>query len=154
MGVTIGPKTLNPLVTQETSSGAIGLMHDSLMHWDNTGMQTVPGLATEWWFSGDNLTVYFRVRQGVKWSDGKPFTIEGVRWTFENLRFVNEFTTNGNATFKDGAGFLPEVNVDGNVISFTWTEPNVWSFKAVGGSGILPKHVLDEYAQAGNPLQA
>ena len=154
MGVTIGPKTLNPLVTQETSSGAIGLMHDSLMHWDNTGMQTVPGLATEWWFSGDNLTVYFRVRQGVKWSDGKPFTIEGVRWTFENLRFVNEFTTNGNATFKDGAGFLPEVNVDGNVISFTWTEPNVWSFKAVGGSGILPKHVLDEYVEAGNPLQA
>ena len=150
-----GPRTFNPFFASETSSWAItGLMHDSLMYWDNTGMPTIPGLATEWWFSEDNLTVYFRVRQGLKWSDGEPFTIEDVRWTFENLRFVNEFTTNGNAGFKDGAGSLPEVNVDGNVISFTWTEPNVWSFKAIGGAGIMPKHVLDEYVQAGNPLQA
>ena len=150
-----GPRSFNPFFAVEVSSWAIiRLMHESLINWDNTGMPTIPGLATEWWFSEDNLTVYFRLRQGLKWSDGEPFTIEDVRWTFQNLLFVNEFTTNGNATFKDGAGFLPEVNVDGNIISFTWTEPNVWSFKAVGGSVILPKHVLDEYVQAGNPLQA
>jgi peptide/nickel transport system substrate-binding protein len=150
-----GPRTFNPFVAQETSSTDItDLMHGTLFSSDNTGMPTIPALATEWWFSEDGRTVYFRVREGLKWSDGHPFTIEDVRWTFEDLRFINEFTRNGNATYKDAEGFLPEVEVDGNVISFTWTEPNVWSFRAIGWGQIMPKHVLDPYVQAGNPIEA
>jgi len=145
-----GPRTFNPFWAQETSSTDItGLMHQSMFNSDNTGMPTIPALATEWWFSEDGRTVYFRVREGLKWSDGEPFTIEDVRWTFEELYFIDEFTANGNATYKDAEGFLPEVEVDGDVISFTWTEPNVWSFRAIGWGSIMPKHALSDAVEAG-----
>ena len=37
----------------------------------------VPDLATEWSWGEDGKELTFKLRQGVKWHDGKPFTAEG-----------------------------------------------------------------------------
>src|SRR5438270_9875097 len=45
-----------------------------------TGMNTiVPDLATEWTWNGDNTRLTFKLREGVKWHDGKPFTAADVK---------------------------------------------------------------------------
>jgi peptide/nickel transport system substrate-binding protein len=144
------PATLNPLWAQETSStDIISLNHMSLLRTDTGGLLTTAGLASEWWFSDGGKTASFRIRETLQWSDGIPFTIEDVRWTFEDVVFIEENTANGNATYKDSSGNLPTVSVNGDVISFTWTEPNVWCYKAVGMATILPKHILKEAVDEG-----
>src|SRR6187397_821484 len=45
----------------------------------------VPELATSWQWSGDNKALTFKLREGVKWHDGKPFTSADVKCTFDML---------------------------------------------------------------------
>ena len=45
----------------------------------------VPDLASSWAWSDDYKTLSFKLRQGVKWHDGKPFTSNDVKCTFEML---------------------------------------------------------------------
>src|SRR5438045_5153035 len=42
----------------------------------------VPDLATEWAWGEDGKDLTFKLRQGVKWHDGKPFTAADVRCTW------------------------------------------------------------------------
>src|ERR1700676_210153 len=73
----------------------------------------VPDLAESWAWSSDNKTLTFKLRQDVKWHDGKPFTSADVKCTFDMLMGkspqklrqtprkswydqVNDVTTNGD----------------------------------------------------------
>jgi peptide/nickel transport system substrate-binding protein len=46
----------------------------------------VPDLASEWAWSEDGKELTFKLRQGIKWHDGKPFTAKDVKCTFELLQ--------------------------------------------------------------------
>src|SRR4029077_16515409 len=46
----------------------------------------VPDLAAEWSWSEDGVTLTFKLRQGVKWHDGKPFTAKDVKCTWDLLQ--------------------------------------------------------------------
>jgi peptide/nickel transport system substrate-binding protein len=45
----------------------------------------VPDLAESWTWSADKKEVTFKLRHGVKWHDGKPFTAKDVGCTFDLL---------------------------------------------------------------------
>src|ERR1700731_1147092 len=48
----------------------------------NSMQSIVPDLATSWSWSEDGTELSFKLRQGVKWHDGKPFTAADVKCTF------------------------------------------------------------------------
>ncbi|HZQ01224.1 MAG TPA: ABC transporter substrate-binding protein [Reyranella sp.] len=52
----------------------------------NSPDHIVPDLAESWSYSSDNKKLTFKLRQGVKWHDGKPFTAADVKCTFDALR--------------------------------------------------------------------
>jgi ABC-type transport system substrate-binding protein len=51
----------------------------------NSDAAIVPELATSWTWNPDHTAIMFRLRDGVKWHDGKPFTSADVKCTFDLL---------------------------------------------------------------------
>src|SRR5882724_9489381 len=51
----------------------------------NSLQSIVPELATSWSWSEDGKELTFKLRDGVKWHDGKPFTAADVKCTFDLL---------------------------------------------------------------------
>ena len=51
----------------------------------NSLQSIVPDLATDWSWNEDGTELTFRLRQGVKWHDGHPFTANDVNCTWDLL---------------------------------------------------------------------
>jgi peptide/nickel transport system substrate-binding protein len=47
---------------------------------------TTPWLATSWAWSNNGKTLTFTIRQGVTWTDGRPFSANDVLFTFDLLK--------------------------------------------------------------------
>ena len=51
----------------------------------NSPDKIVPELAESWSYNSDQTQLTFKLRQGVKWHDGKPFTSADVKCTWDSL---------------------------------------------------------------------
>src|SRR6476646_2870019 len=56
--------------------------HEKLNAMDNIR----PELATSWAWNDDKTRLTFKLREGVKWHDGKPFTAKDVACTMDKLQ--------------------------------------------------------------------
>ncbi|MCX8059809.1 MAG: ABC transporter substrate-binding protein, partial [Aquificaceae bacterium] len=80
------PKTLNPALAQETSSTAVlSDLFSGLTKVDLKTMQVVPDLAESWEEKEEGRVYVFRLRKGLRWSDGTPFTAEDVVFTYRDV---------------------------------------------------------------------
>ena len=86
--VTIAPAWLDP---GETSPGNLTpfwmqyALHDALVK-PMPGQHMAPSLAESWAESPDKLSYEFKLRQGVKFHNGDPFTAEDVKFSFERAK--------------------------------------------------------------------
>lgn len=127
---------------------AFQLNYDLLVGFGND-LQPVPGFATSWEQSAtDPKTWTFKIRPGMKWSDGQPATSEDARWT---IQFVLDGDKAG-ATI--GYGYISAYVTSAGIASVSAPDPEtlvvttryatdrVLSMDAP----ILPKHVWEKYA--------
>ncbi|THF65258.1 ABC transporter substrate-binding protein [Pseudothauera rhizosphaerae] len=73
-------RILNPSLRASTGVYIVtSKIIESLVDLDDAG-RVVPQLATAWESSKDGKTITFKLREGVKWHDGKPFTSADVQY--------------------------------------------------------------------------
>lgn len=85
---TTDPDTLDLHKTSNPASSTIfGWIYEPLIYQDLDN--SLKGLLAEsWTVSPDSKTVTFKLRKGVKFTDGSPFNAEAVKFTFERLQKV------------------------------------------------------------------
>src|SRR3990170_725866 len=75
--------------TNSVITPAMSIFNNLVMYDQNVKQNTmqtiVPDLATAWSWSPDGTKLSFKLREGVKWHDGKPFTSADVKCTFDLL---------------------------------------------------------------------
>jgi peptide/nickel transport system substrate-binding protein len=108
------PKTFDPLKVEDDASVTIRYLTGGVLVRMNRQTQTLePELAQSWNVSKDGKQITFKLRSGVSFSDGTPFSAEDVAYTVQQLMDPSLHSPTGDA-FRSGPG-----NVDTKVISPT-----------------------------------
>jgi peptide/nickel transport system substrate-binding protein len=85
--VTLAPAWFDPaeVVGVLTPFWVLNAMHDAVVK-PMPGNHQTPSLAESWKVSPDGLVYDFKLREGVKFHNGDPFTAEDVRWSFHRAK--------------------------------------------------------------------
>lgn len=76
--------TLDPIVATDGESFKVTKnIYDTLVKYEDTNTNVIPGLADSWDISKDGLTYTFKLHQGIKFHDGTDFNADAVVFNFE-----------------------------------------------------------------------
>ncbi|MDP2330114.1 MAG: ABC transporter substrate-binding protein [Reyranella sp.] len=107
----------------------------------NSFESIVPDLATSWSWSADGKKLAFKLRQGVKWHDGKPFTAKDVECTFDLLLGSDKLRRNPRKAWYSN---VEKATADGDfdaTLHLKNPQPALLALLASGYSPIYPCHV-------------
>ncbi|MDZ8079419.1 MAG: ABC transporter substrate-binding protein [Nostoc sp. SerVER01] len=150
------PSTFN-YALNESAYSVFGFIYDSLINENPITTKLEPGLAESWEVSEDAQRVVITLREGLKWSDGKPMTADDVVFTYNEIYLNPKIPTSLKDALKVGEkGTLPKVRkIDDRRVEFTIQEPFAPFVRYVGGIPIMPAHALQQAIRTtesdGNP---
>jgi peptide/nickel transport system substrate-binding protein len=117
------PKTFNPLLAEEDSSETIRYLTGGvLMRLNRLTQDLEPELATAWKVSDGGKTITFKLRSGLSFSDGTPFTADDVAYTVQQMMDPNLHSPTGDA-FRSGDGKVQTKVFDAERLSVTFPAP-------------------------------
>jgi peptide/nickel transport system substrate-binding protein len=109
----------------------------------NTMQTIVPDLATEWSWNADKTQLTFKLRSGVKWHDGKPFTAKDVQCTFDLLqgKGTQQLRKNPRKAWFENLDKVAVDNEGQATFHLKRAQPAFVALLASGYSPIYPCHV-------------
>jgi peptide/nickel transport system substrate-binding protein len=109
----------------------------------NSDASIVPELATSWTWNAAHTAITFKLRDGVKWHDGKPFTSADVKCTFDLL--TNQSKDRLRLNYRESWWVnLKETTVNGPseaTLHLKKPQPAVLAMLASGDTPVYPCHV-------------
>jgi peptide/nickel transport system substrate-binding protein len=144
-----GPTLLNPhFGTGAKDQEAARLFYDALARFD-ADANLVPVLAAEipsrdnGGVSADGRSTTWKLKRGVVWADGKPFTADDVVFNFQYA------TDPATAAFTAGQyeNIARAEKVDSHTVRFVFKKPTPLSWRS-SAVALVPKHLFEPYLGA------
>jgi peptide/nickel transport system substrate-binding protein len=112
-----------------------------------------PDLAESWRWSEDQTALIFKLRDGVTWHDGKPFTAMDVKCTFDLLldKAVDKLRVNLRAGWYSNVTEVIALGDHEVTFRLNRPQPSILALLASGYTPIYPCHV-PAAAQRTNPI--
>lgn len=130
---------LSAVTSDSASHAAAGYVFNGLVRYDKN-IELTGDLAESWKVSPDGRKIVFRLRAGVKWHDGAPFTSEDVLFTYRKMidpktptAYGEDFKQVTKAYAPDPLTFVAEYDRPYAPALASW------------GMHILPKHLLEQH---------
>jgi len=121
--VRMEPKTFDPLKVEDEASASIRYLTGGVLVRVNRQTQDLePALAQSWKVSKDGRQITFRLRSGISFSDGTPFSAGDVAYTIQQLMDPALHSPTGDA-FRSGTGNVESKVISPTQISITFPAP-------------------------------
>ena len=160
IGMVQEPDTLNSVTTSTAAARfVIMTLMDYATHYDEKWtpvadiMESVPSLQDGSWrlLEGGRMRTVWKIRPGVKWSDGRDVTASDYAFTWE---LVNDPDVGAGSSFNCGFGRAVERvdAVDARTVAVTWRQVHPFANTCVSDGGLVPRHKLEAEYRA-NPAK-
>jgi peptide/nickel transport system substrate-binding protein len=127
----------NPFVTTSVAAtiGATSLIYEPLYQADVVDPgKYYPFLATHYAWGHGGKSITFTIRQGVKWSDGTPFSAADVAFTYNLIKANKDANQWGLA--------ITGVSQNGNTVTLTFASPQYANFQNIAAQPyMVPQHI-------------
>jgi peptide/nickel transport system substrate-binding protein len=143
---TCGFNPFNPAVYQQS----FGFAYEPLIYVNalkNSAQTPMLASSSEW--SADFKTLTFTIRDGVKWSDGKPLTAADVAFTFNLLKKYPGLDI--NAIWSSGLQSVAQSGSDKVVFQFS-SAAQPYFYYIADQTPIVPEHIWSTSAVGSNPV--
>lgn len=144
--VNLEPEPSSFLFNSNTASVLAAQVVEGLVVYD-ADAKPQPALAESWEASPDGLTITFRLRRGVTWHDGKPFTSADVQYTV--LEVIKKVNPRAGTAYK---AVQAVETPDAHTAVFKLSEPSpaLWAVLSGTEAAILPRHLYEGKAPLTN----
>ena len=137
-----GPKDINIVEAR--------FAYEGLVRWGPKGKEILPNIARKWEVSNDGRVFTFWLREGMRWSDGHPYTSDDIVFWRNEILLNREVTPVVIREFKRGGEPVEVEKVSDTVFRFKFKEPHGTFMKALAsGRGYEctrePAHYLKKY---------
>jgi peptide/nickel transport system substrate-binding protein len=144
--VTIGdPKTFNPPLANEVSSTDLinGPLFVGLMAYDNLEQKTMPGLAESYTADSSGLRYTFKLRPGLRWSDGETLDADDVVFS-ARVSLDPNLPGATRDIFQSGGKAWEFEKLDSLTVAVNLAAPFGTLVDVIGSMYIIPEHKLKE----------
>jgi peptide/nickel transport system substrate-binding protein len=131
---------------------AVNLMGKEAILWFNRddGRTVEPNLAESWELAEDARSLTFKLREGMKWSDGQPFTADDFVFYYEDVLLNKELTPVPPRVWSPGDELMKVVKLDDYTVRLEFAEPYAAAEIALAVNGevdglFLPKHYMQQF---------
>ncbi len=123
---------------------------ERLIYFTPDGRELVPNIAQSWEVSAEGKEFTFYLREGMKWSDGEPFTADDIMFWYEDMVLNDELTPVKPAWLTIGGNLGRVEKVSTYAVKFVFDQPYGLFLKYLAGPpghGICyyPKHYLKQF---------
>jgi peptide/nickel transport system substrate-binding protein len=133
--------------------------YDPMLRWPRDPKDGVqPGLAKDWQWSDGGRTLTLYLREGLKWSDGAPFTVDDIIFWWEAIETDTNLTAAPHAEWKVGGEPMTLEKVNDTTIKLKFAGPNglaettglafhgnQWPLNFERFGFFAPKHYLEQF---------
>ncbi len=126
----------------------------SPLHWEEGGTAVGPGLARAWESNADATEWTFYFREGTRWSDGQPFTVDDILFWWEDMAANPDHPMAMPAWTLVGGQPMTAEKIDDYSIRFTFVSPSPLIERELaafvnggisGNFGPYPRHYLEQF---------
>jgi len=120
------------------------IIYEPMMIFNKATAELVPWLATGYTWSENNIVLTFKIRSGVKWSDGQPFSAKDVVFTFDLLKKFPALLNNIGSILTDNiSGWTAP---DDSTVVFKFSTVHTPALYLLANQSIVPEHIWKDIA--------
>ncbi len=131
--------------------------YENLVRWDPQWTRVVPNVAQSVEVNEDSTVYTFHLREGMRWSDGAPFTADDILFWYEDVFLNKELTPSKPSWLVAGGEPVQVEKIDAATVVFRFAAPYGLFLQYIAQPDVgdlltdHPRHYLQQFLPAYNP---